>query len=89
MSTSCSETSARRRNNRIFGVVLERLLRASASAARAMASPYARIHETALLWMERDRQRRALQELSDHMLQDIGMSRCDVYREASKKVWHE
>jgi uncharacterized protein YjiS (DUF1127 family) len=89
MSTTCNETSARRRNNRIFGVVPERLLRVFALVARAMASRYARIHETALLWIERDRQRRDLQELSDHMLQDIGMSRCDVYREASKKVWHE
>jgi uncharacterized protein YjiS (DUF1127 family) len=89
MSTTCNETGARRRNSRILDVVPERLFRVFAPATRTMASRYARIHETALLWKVRDRQRRALQALSGHMLRDIGISRCDVYREASKKVWHE
>jgi uncharacterized protein YjiS (DUF1127 family) len=40
-------------------------------------------------WRERDRQRRALQNLNDDMLKDIGLSRCDVYRESSKEFWRE
>ena len=40
-----------------------------------------------LAWSERARQRRHLQMLSDRMLQDIGLSRADVEREASKPFW--
>ena len=40
-------------------------------------------------WRERGRQRRALQNLNDDMLKDIGLSRCDVYRESSKGFWRE
>ena len=38
-------------------------------------------------WMERRRQRRALLELSDHLLKDIGIGRGDAYREGSKPFW--
>jgi uncharacterized protein YjiS (DUF1127 family) len=40
-------------------------------------------------WRERGRQRRALENLNDDMLKDIGVSRCDVYRESSKAFWRE
>lgn len=40
-----------------------------------------------LVWRERARQRRQLQALSDHMLRDIGLTRGDVYAEASKPFW--
>lgn len=33
-------------------------------------------------WLEQRAQRRSLRSLSDHMLKDIGLSRCDVEREA-------
>jgi uncharacterized protein YjiS (DUF1127 family) len=43
--------------------------------------------EQALAWLERVRQRRQLQQLGDHMLKDIGLSRADVEAEASKPFW--
>ena len=39
--------------------------------------------------LERSRQRRALRGLSDTMLRDIGLSRADVEREASKPLWRD
>jgi uncharacterized protein YjiS (DUF1127 family) len=38
-------------------------------------------------WMTRDRERRHLYGLSDRMLKDIGLSRADLEREASKRFW--
>ncbi len=38
-------------------------------------------------WKSRAEQRRQLASLDDRMLQDIGITRADVYREYSKKVW--
>lgn len=40
-------------------------------------------------WRERARQRRAMLALDDHLLRDIGISRADVEREASKPFWIE
>ena len=37
--------------------------------------------------LERSRQRRALAQLSDAMLQDIGVTRDDVARESAKPFW--
>ncbi len=33
-------------------------------------------------WLEQGAERRRLQSLGDHMLKDMGVSRCDVEREA-------
>jgi uncharacterized protein YjiS (DUF1127 family) len=41
----------------------------------------------ALRWYELRRQRRALMELSDQMLKDIGISRADAMREAARPFW--
>lgn len=38
-------------------------------------------------WQSRYTERRQLRQLSDHLLKDIGLSRADVEREASKPVW--
>ena len=38
-------------------------------------------------WSERRRQRRALEALPDHLLQDIGLSRADAVNEADKPFW--
>jgi uncharacterized protein YjiS (DUF1127 family) len=38
-------------------------------------------------WIERRRQRRALLELSDHVLKDIGISRSEAQREGRKPFW--
>ncbi|MGG5819051.1 DUF1127 domain-containing protein [Falsiroseomonas sp. HW251] len=39
------------------------------------------------VWIERVTQRRRLARLSDASLKDIGISRCDALREASKPFW--
>lgn len=39
------------------------------------------------LCAERGRQRRALLELSDSLLEDIGVSRADAIREGTKPSW--
>jgi uncharacterized protein YjiS (DUF1127 family) len=38
-------------------------------------------------WSLRKQQRRALLELSDHMLKDIGIGRGEAYREGRKPFW--
>jgi uncharacterized protein YjiS (DUF1127 family) len=53
-------------------------------AGRALSTEIA---ELVLAWFERARQRRQLGRLSDHMLQDIGVSRADVESEVSKRFW--
>ncbi|MBK8159712.1 MAG: DUF1127 domain-containing protein [Rhodospirillaceae bacterium] len=40
-----------------------------------------------LLWLERNRQRRHLRSLSNHMLKDLGLSRADVEQELRKRPW--
>ena len=65
------------------------LLRPFGNVARMVAGWFVRASDIVLLWLHRDRQRRALQELSDDMLKDIGLSRCDVDPETSKPFWRE
>jgi uncharacterized protein YjiS (DUF1127 family) len=46
--------------------------------------------DTARMWVERSRQRRALGgpgELNDALLKDIGVSRDEALREAAKRFW--
>jgi uncharacterized protein YjiS (DUF1127 family) len=43
--------------------------------------------EILLAWQERAAQRRALAELDDRMLKDIGLTRADVDRECAKPFW--
>ena len=38
-------------------------------------------------WAERHRQRRALLDLDERMLKDIGLSRAEVYQEGMKPFW--
>ncbi len=38
-------------------------------------------------WAQRSAQRRHLRELDDHLLRDMGLTRADVEREASKPFW--
>ncbi len=57
--------------------------------ARAFASKLLQISDTAMLWRERTRQRRALGRLNDYMLKDLGLSRADAGREGGKRFWKE
>jgi uncharacterized protein YjiS (DUF1127 family) len=45
------------------------------------------ILETISLWRDRASQRRRLQALEEHRLQDLGVSRKDALREAGKPFW--
>ena len=47
----------------------------------------ARLTDRLLTWSQRARDRRALQTLDMHLLQDIGLSRADVERESGKYFW--
>ena len=38
-------------------------------------------------WSERRRQRRALLQLDDNLLKDIGLSHADAWQEANKPFW--
>jgi uncharacterized protein YjiS (DUF1127 family) len=42
---------------------------------------------TIAICLQRSRTRRALAELSDHSLRDIGLSRADVLQEIRKPFW--
>jgi uncharacterized protein YjiS (DUF1127 family) len=42
---------------------------------------------TLWLWVERVRQRRALADLDDRLLRDIGLTRADVWLEIKKPFW--
>jgi uncharacterized protein YjiS (DUF1127 family) len=42
-----------------------------------------------LTWHQRARDRQALLHLDEHMLHDVGLSRADVEREASKPFWRD
>jgi uncharacterized protein YjiS (DUF1127 family) len=53
-----------------------RLMRLGGAAARAAWS-----------WMERSRQRRALAQLDDRLLRDIGLTRDEAQRESSSPFW--
>ena len=52
----------------------------------AFSSPV-RLTDLFLLWLQRARQRRSLDSLSDHVLKDVGLSRADVAGEARKQFW--
>ena len=43
--------------------------------------------ELLLTWQERANQRFHLQQMSDHMLKDLGISRADATGESSKPFW--
>jgi uncharacterized protein YjiS (DUF1127 family) len=53
------------------------------------ARPGSRALATLLQWRERARQRRALREMGDHMLRDIGITRAEASGEAAKPFWRD
>ena len=58
----------------------ERIGRWSANAATGITS-------TIREWNHRQSSRKALLEMSDHLLKDIGISRAEALREGSKTFW--
>lgn len=48
-----------------------------------------RVIERSLRWRQLARERRALLELDDRLLKDIGISRYDALGEASRPFWDE
>ena len=56
---------------------------------KSNAERFTRLLRTLALWQERARQRRALSELSDELLKDIGVSRADAEHEAGKSFWQD
>ncbi len=84
MSMSCEDTNT---NPRADGIA--RLIHPFARFGALFTSPFARFNEIVQLWRGRRRERLALGELSDYMLKDIGISRCEVFRETTKHFWHE
>jgi uncharacterized protein YjiS (DUF1127 family) len=59
----------------------------SAASREAEAGALRRLLSLVLLWSERARQRDRLARLPDRALADIGLSRCDAYRETRKPFW--
>ncbi len=50
---------------------------------------FIRFMRTVAYWRERARQRRALSELSDALLKDIGISRAEAMHEAGKAFYKD
>jgi uncharacterized protein YjiS (DUF1127 family) len=60
----------------------ERLLRRLSVVRQRVAATLSR-------WAARERSRRELEQMSEHMLRDIGLTRADVQREAAKPFWRD
>lgn len=56
-------------------------------SGQGVGSALVTLFDTVATWNERRRQRRALEALPDHLLQDIGLSRADAVTEADKPFW--
>ncbi|KAA0684138.1 DUF1127 domain-containing protein [Roseomonas genomospecies 6] len=56
-------------------------------ASHGMGGALVALFDMVATWNERRRQRRALEALPDHLLQDIGLSRADAVNEADKPFW--
>lgn len=56
--------------------------RAAIGMGRLVGGPLQRLAIFIPQWLEQGAERRRLRSLSDHMLKDIGVSRCDVERAA-------
>lgn len=60
---------------------------AHARSVQGMGGALVTLFDMVATWNERRRQRRALEALPDHLLQDIGLSRADAVNEADKPFW--
>ena len=64
-----------------FGLIGRPIRRAAIDMDRLVGGPLQRFAILISRWQERRAELRSLQRLDDHMLKDIGVSRCDVDRE--------
>ena len=62
-------------------------LSARGGSDRQQTGVLTRAAVTILGWLQRDRDRRALQALDERLLHDIGVSRGDVEMEVAKPFW--
>lgn len=67
-----------------WAAVIASLVRTRHVASERLVALFDRAEE----WQRLARGRRELQQLTDRELKDIGLSRADVEREASKPFWH-
>ena len=51
------------------------------------ASPWNRVLRQLFEWRRRAYSRNELENLSDRTLRDIGLTRCEAHREATKPFW--
>jgi uncharacterized protein YjiS (DUF1127 family) len=73
------------------------MLTSKSESIRVLPSQFSSLVRQALLrltivveaWAERHRQRKALLELSEHVLKDIGIGRGEAEREWRKPFWRE
>ena len=54
---------------------------------RGLAARIKRLRDLLTLWRQRSYERQVLAGLSDPLLRDIGITRCDAMNEASKPFW--
>jgi len=54
---------------------------------RGLAARIKRLRDLLTLWRQRSYERQALAGLSDQLLRDVGITRCDAMNEASKPFW--
>lgn len=73
-----------------FGLVLyDALYDWARKAPRAEAAQPPWLAAVIGIWLDRARQRRALAELNDHLLRDVGLAADAARRETSKPFWHQ
>jgi uncharacterized protein YjiS (DUF1127 family) len=68
------------------GSIGRSIRRAAIGMGRLIGGPLERLAILIPAWLDQAAERRRLRSLSDHMLKDIGVSRCDVERAARERA---
>lgn len=66
---------------------VERMAAGRVSTLKRIVRPVKRFATLLAIWRERARSRRALQQLDDAILRDIGLTRREVVQESRKPFW--
>ena len=72
--------------NHPVGSIGRSLRRAAIGMGRLVGGPFQRLAIFIPTWLDQAAERRRLRSLSDHMLKDLGVSRCDVERGARERA---